>query len=518
MSDQPKAWGTSRRLGVAATVGLQLLMLAVIVIGINWVSSRRYRRWDWTDEVNYTLSDKTRQVIAHIAEGKDRFQIVIFYAPDDYGAWDAAIARTKDLLEEYKTHSHGKLAYDVVTMLAVGREGTMAAKKKFDIRSEFGVNDVIFKKGDTERIVNLSEFFQNEWTGIGPRQAPKLSHFNGEQIITSMLQVLSQERPVVLGFVGGHGEISPDDTEQAGWAQFAHGILAKREGYGIRPDVKIGGPEGVPKLLDVLMIVSPQQDFTDQEIQNLKIWVNAGGRLLVSLDSGPEHENAKTPNLTGFLNAWGIEPGLDIVFDPENALRIRVGGDMNPVQDPTLIRAASFDRKHPVTEKFDDDKEVNFAGACSVMVNGDKVPEGFKADELVHTATNSWAETEFPGSKKYDPNRDLQGPVGLAVAVSGKVKGNPGDETRIVVIGDSTAIVNYMWGQAGVARPDLFLNSVRWLGKQEYLIGVDEKRPEDRSMNLTAVQDSYVFRVAVLFLPLLAIAFGGTMWLTRRSQ
>ena len=96
------------------------------------------------------------------------------------------------------------------------------------------------------------------------------------------------------------------------------------------------------------------------------------------------------------------------------------------------------------------------------------------------------------------------------------MKGSTGDEMRLVVIGDSSTVAN------GVQRmfppPDLMVNSIRWLAKQEYLISVDPKRPEDRSLNLTPAQDDYVFRVCVLLLPALAIAFGITMYLTRRSQ
>jgi hypothetical protein len=90
-SPQPASWGTKARVGVASTVGLQLLLILGIIVAVNWISSRRYRRFDLTDEVNYALGPKTKQLLAKISEGDAKFQIVVFYIPDDTGAWEAAL-------------------------------------------------------------------------------------------------------------------------------------------------------------------------------------------------------------------------------------------------------------------------------------------------------------------------------------------------------------------------------------------------------------------------------------------
>lgn len=517
----PAAWSAQRRAGVATNVAIQLACLITALIGINWISSRRYSRWDMTAQAEYSLSDKTRQLLARIGEGEAKYQVILFYAPDEYGAWEAALQKTKDILEEYRTNSHGRIDYEVLSLYTGGREAVMDAVKRHKIRTEqFTANDVLFKKGDTERIVNLTEFFEQDWSSVPHGQPPKLTAFNGEQIITSTLQALSQDKPIVIGFTTGHEESSPEKAGNDGYATFARQILEKREGYAVR-QVQIGGPEGVPKGVDVVVVAGPLRDFSEGDVRNLKIWLNAGGRVLFLLDACTDRDDRKLVVLNTFLAEWGIIAGHDLVIaEADFALSVEIpgqGGSSIRTKDPTMFLPAKYDDRHPVTSKFDSGKEIHFVGACSVLVDPPQAAEGIKPTVLVYASTHSWAETEFPRNKVFTPGKDMDGPFGIAAAASGHVKGNAGPETRIVVIGDSTALCDALWGMK-VARPDLVLNSIRWLAGQEYLISVDPKRPEDRSLVMTEAQDSYVFRVAVFFLPLISIAFGGTMWLSRRSQ
>ncbi|NUN48508.1 MAG: GldG family protein [Candidatus Brocadiae bacterium] len=517
----PAMWGTRARLGVAANVAGQVAFVVAILIALNWLSARRYRRVDLTDDVSYTLGGKTLGVLEKISSADDRYQVVVFFAPDEYGAWEAALARTRDLLEEYRTRSNGRITYEVVPLLSVGREGVASAKRRLELRSEFTANDVIFKKGDVERTVNLKEFFGQEWEDMGPRGTPRLTSFNGESIVTAMLVALSQERPIRIAFTAGHEEISPDDAEPTGWGAFAHQILEKREGYAITR-IEIGGVNGVPKEVDVLAIVSPRRDFSEADLRNLRLFMEGGGRLFVALDAGPEVDDPngkRFPNLFGFLGTYGIEPQGDIVFDEDNALQFLQGERIS--RDKTAFRIAWFDREHAVTRKFTADTEVTMAGACTLMIDPGRAPEGFRVVELAKSSSGkAYGERGYLGSDKtqrdrFTPNVDIPGPLTLAVAASGTAKGTT-VETRLFVMGDATALVNGVLPQFG--RPDLALNAIRWLAKQEHLIQESSKRNVDRTLHLTAAQDGWIFRVCVLFLPLMAIAFGGTMWLTRRSQ
>lgn len=511
-------WGTRARFGAAGTVGLQLMLVLAIVAAANWISSRRYRRWDWTDDVTYTLGDKTLQLLNRIADGDAKYHVVAFYLPDEYGAWESALKRTQDLMEEYRTRSRDRVTFELVPVASVGGGGVQAAQKKHDIRSQIGLNDVVFKRGERERVVNLREFFGQRWDDVGLRGAPKLTSFNGEAIVTSTLQVLSQDKPVVLAFTTGHQESSPQDMEGPGeWGAFAHAILTQREGYTPRI-LPLPPGAGVPSDVDVVVIAGPKRDFNEGEITALQSHLAAGGRILVTLDSGPEMFDRPLPNLYRFLGGLGVKPQVDFVMDAENApeMYVPVPGGMQRQKDPGSFFLSGFGR-HPVTQKFDTEKQISVVGACSLFLDRDAAPEGMAVIELARCGSNGWGEMDFPRDREMTPNRDAPGPLTIAAAVSGRMRGSTApEEMRLVVIGDSTGQANGL--QEELRSWDLLLNSIRWLARQEYLISVDPKVPEDRTLILDERSDSYVFRVCVLLLPLLALAFGLTMYMTRRSQ
>ncbi|MEK7469410.1 MAG: GldG family protein [Planctomycetota bacterium] len=511
-------WGTKARFGVASAVGLQLLLLAGIIVAANWISTRRYRRWDWTDDVTYTLGDGTKQLLGKISAEDKKYQIVAFYLPDEDGAWESALKRTQDLLEEYRTRSRDRIEWEIVSVASVGGGGVQAAQKKHDLRSQIGANDVVFKRGETERVVNLREFFGQQWDDMGPRGVPKLTSFNGEAIVTSTLKVLSQDKPIVLAFTTGHEEVSTEDMQgPAEWGAFSNGLLRQREGYSVRT-LSLPPGASVPQDASVLVIAGPKRDFNEGELTSVQVFLARGGRLLVTLDSGPEMSDRPLPNLYKFLGGMGITPQTLMVLDPDNSPEqlVQVPGGFQRKKDIGTFFLSGFDRKHPVTGKFDADKNVAMLGACALFLEKDAVPEGLTLTELARCGSDGWGEKDYPRDQKMTPDRDEPGPLTVAAAVSGRLKGSTvEDEMRLVVIGDTTGQANGI--QKELRSPDLVLNSIRWLAKQEYLIGVDPKVPEDRSLILTPKQDDYVFRVCVILLPSLAIAFGLTMFMTRRS-
>ncbi|MFM2124088.1 MAG: hypothetical protein RL328_539, partial [Acidobacteriota bacterium] len=63
---------------------------------------------------------------------------------------------------------------------------------------------------------------------------------------------------------------------------------------------------------------------------------------------------------------------------------------------------------------------------------------------------------------------------------------------------------------------DLFLNMLNWLSADEDLISIRPKDPEDRRLNMNARQVSMMFWGSVVFIPLLMLVAGFSVWWKRR--
>ena len=65
---------------------------------------------------------------------------------------------------------------------------------------------------------------------------------------------------------------------------------------------------------------------------------------------------------------------------------------------------------------------------------------------------------------------------------------------------------------------DLVLNSVEWLAGRQDLMAVRPKNADVRQLALTAEQSRWVFRIAVILVPGIALLVSGTAIYYRRSR
>jgi ABC-type uncharacterized transport system involved in gliding motility auxiliary subunit len=116
-------------------------------------------------------------------------------------------------------------------------------------------------------------------------------------------------------------------------------------------------------------------------------------------------------------------------------------------------------------------------------------------------------------------DKDIKGPVPLAVAVTGKHKemgfGKEG-ETKLVVFGDEDWATNKFASQ--LFNRDLVLNVMNWLGGQEELISIRPRAIQASRAQLTPDESRRIFYLAVLIMPELLLLLGLTVWWRRSTK
>jgi hypothetical protein len=164
---------------------------------------------------------------------------------------------------------------------------------------------------------------------------------------------------------------------------------------------------------------------------------------------------------------------------------------------------------------------------------------GRTAQTFVESSPQSWGETNLADlfAQKpvgFDKEKDVQGPVSLAAAVSvaapkappeaagpkpadakAPAADAPKPETRVAAIGDSDFASNGWLGVQG--NRDLFLNTVGWLSQQENLISIRPRDPEDRRLTMSAQTESNVKWLSILVIPFSIFALGIFAWTRRRG-
>jgi ABC-type uncharacterized transport system involved in gliding motility auxiliary subunit len=469
-----------------------VLVALTILVGVNYVSTRQFHRFDMTFSREYSLSDKSKELIKQLQEPITIY--TFFVQPQDRNIFEIQKMMT-DLLEEYKIYSNGKIFVEKITV-ATNPEMVEILQKKFKLET-IAPNDMILRSGDNQKNVNLVETYE---TSYGPYGQPGgIKAFRGEEALSSAIMTMVKTKKTILYFTTGHNEGDPTNQTPEGFATFANYL--QRENVEIKKINLLQATE-IPQDCSALVIMGPRSQITAPERNLINNYLKNGGRALVAID--PIIDSG----LSGFLTEWGIRTPEGIVIDPERCVAF-LGR-----KDYTCLASDTYGN-HPVTSKMRGEISI-LPGARAVESISPTI-----ATELLKSSGNSWLETNMDdfakNIAKFDKDTDRKGAISLGVAVS---KLENGKETRLIVIGDADMVRNKFIDAdslMGFGRVDLALNSIRWLTGQEVFISIEPKKTESRRIDLTPGRLTFLFWFSLLIVPAIGAAFGIAMWLLRRK-
>ena len=470
-----------RRQLASANWLVTIVMLGVLFILVNFISSRRYVRSDVSRTKITQLSPKTTQALRQL---KDPVNFYIFYDPSH-----KLYEMIKDLLAEYRETS------DKISVEYVDPQQDLARAKQLVQQFQIDVerdepNMVIVQAGKKHQFVGGTDLAEYDFSGMGMGGEPTLKAFKGEDAFTSAILSVTQQKQPIVWISTGHNEKSVDDAEPLGLASLKKYL--ERENMLVEAVTLLEKTE-IPRTVNAVVIAGPERRYTEQELLVLEAYLEQGGRLLALIDPLTD------TGLDGLLYRWGADLGMDIVVDPARRL---------PYVSPANVFITTY-TNHPIVQHMETLMTL-FPLARSARPVPDR--PGVEAAALAMTSESGWGETQVDVQPfRYDANSDTQGPVPIAVAAH-----REGDaSTRVVVIGDSDFVAN---GQLmNVGNRDLALGAFHWLVGQEQLIGIGPKPLESIKLSLTAAQMAVIFWFCLATLPGTFALLGVAMWLLRRS-
>jgi ABC-type uncharacterized transport system involved in gliding motility auxiliary subunit len=468
------AYFKRRNARYGALASISVIVGLGIVIAVNYLSARQNKRWDLTENQQYSLSDQTVKLLREL-DGPVKF--TVFDQGENLEAF-------RPRLTEFEYQS------DQVDVEFVDADRRPVQAKEYEIQTYGTI--VVEYMGRRERVTSDSE----------------------QDITNALIKVLNPQEKRVY-FLSGHGEKDPADTERTGYSSIVDAL--GRDNYEWETLV-LAQTNAIPDNATVIVIAGPSTDLLEGEITLLREYLGTrAGKLLVMLDS-PEPDGNQLPLLQALLREWSVEPGNNVVIDVSGVGQL-FGGDASvPV-------AASYP-PHAITEGF---ALLTAYPLARSMTVAETIPEGRTARAIIETSPRSWAETDLRPSGEVEMNEDRgdkAGPVTIGVAVSAPVADSatpaeaPGEddaptpESRVVAIGDSDFAANFALGIQG--NSDLFMNTINWLAQQEGLIAIRPREPSDRRLTLTESNVTSLRWMSLIIVPVAVFGAGVFTWWRRR--
>lgn len=316
-----------------------------------------------------------------------------------------------------------------------------------------------------------------------------LTSFN-EQSMANLLQRLMRSQERVIVYLDGHGEPRLDGRANFDLGEFGRQLTNK--GFRSQP-LNLGAVQDVPQNANVLLIATPRTELLKGEVDKIKHWVADGGNLFWLIDQEPLR------GLQPLADDLGLQLTPGVVVDP-TAAQLRI---------PATIALATSYGVHPITENFTLNTAFPFVRQIVTK------PEGsvWHATQLVEVAQRGWVETgSLDKDPHYDKDRDVHGPVIVAVTLERKVKDK---SQRVVVVGGSQFLSNQYVGL--LSNLDLGVNMLNWLAADENLITVQPRARVDSELTLGRAALAIIGLGFLIVLPAAFLFAGGMIWWRRRQ-
>jgi gliding motility-associatede transport system auxiliary component len=539
-----------RKRSYASNAGLYVLFTLGAVVLVNLIATRVFGRLDLTQNHVYTLAPASKDTVKALPD----YLTVKAYISKDLPPELANVSRyVRDLLDEYRTYSKGKLRFEAYDPIADKKEEEAAACHVNKLQVQV-LHSQKFEVGTYYLGLCFEYGGQNEAIG-------EIGQVEGlEYQVSSLIKRMTQKKRKV-AFTTGHGE---QDLGQ-GFAFMKRALEQEFNSTTVNPS-----QAAIPDDVDALVVGGPKQAIDEKGRKEIDAFLMKGKGAVFLVDGmnmssphqggmpemggmQPKIGQANDTGLTDVLEKYGFKVGQDFLLDKKQNVPgpIELSGRRMLANHPIFVGAK--------TEEIEDKDFSVLAGVNALVfpfgssvelvgpLAGGKAPPQGKLWTLAKTSPNAFKQTGFYFFNPTAPVEDgkEKGSFGLAYAYQGPLKsayapaGTPGMSTpeaanappseskkpvRLVVVGDSDfASDEYMqisrflpiYGAGG----QMLFNAISWTMEDEALTPVRSKtmsaRPiqVDSDSKVTAVK---AFNIAGV--PLAFIGFGLLRWRVRRSQ
>jgi gliding-associated putative ABC transporter substrate-binding component GldG len=539
-----------RKRGYASNAGLYVLFTLGAVVVLNLIATRVFGRLDLTQNKVYTLSQASKDVVRALPD----YMTVKAYISKDLpseGGLPNVSRYVRDLMDEYRTYSNGKLRFEAYDPVGDKKEDEASACKVNKLQIQV-MHSQKFEVG--AYYLGLCFQYNGQDEAIGEiAQAEGL-----EYQVSSLMKRMTQKKRKV-AFTTGHGEL---DLSQ-GFSFLKRTIEQEFTATTVNPSTT-----PIDNDVDALVIGGPKQAFDDKGRHEIDAFLMKGKGVVFLVDGmvmsspqqqgmmpemggGPKIGQANDAGLGEILEKYGFKVGQDFVLDKQNVPGpVELGGRRMLANLPLFVGVKTEEIPDKELSVLTGVNAVVFPYGSSVELvgplAGGKAPAQGHLWTLAKTSPGAWKQSGFfffSPQKPIEEGKDkasygmayaYQGPLRSAYAPANQGMSTPDQPNappseskkpvRMVMVGDSDfASDEYVqlsrflpFYQGGAL---MLFNAISWTMEDEALTPVRTKTVSARPIQVES--DSTVTlakAVNIAGVPLAFIGFGLVRWRIRRAQ
>lgn len=480
----------------SSKISTTIILIAAIVLAVNYLSKKYNLRLDFTEDKQYTLSQATKDILKNLEEP---VTIKAYFSKD----LPANILKTKvdfnDMLIEYTNVSDGMVVFEFISP----NEDPEVEQKAI----QNGIQPIMINVRDKDQVKQQKAFMgavielgeQKETIPfVQPGAAMEYS------LSTSIKKLAITNKPSI-GLIQGHGEPSLSELFEV---NNELSVL-----YSFKP-VTMTDTTEISNQFKTIVVINPKDSIPQNHLDQFNRFLAQGGNILFAInkvegDFSRAYGYSKSIGMEDWFANKGITITDNFIVDASCG-SVTVQQQQGPfrfnsqVSFPYLPIVGNF-ANHPITKGLE---AVVFQFASPLIFTGDSTIKFTPIAMSSEKSGSLKAPQYFDIQKKWTENDFPMKNLPLAGIFEGKLSGNT--NSKMIVISDGDFAVNGSRQQKIQGdNINLMVNSIDWLSDETGLIDLRTKGITSRPIKELEDGKKAFIKWLNFFLPiLLVIAYG----------
>jgi hypothetical protein len=391
---------------------LFILFLAIALIFTNKIVEKFNIQKDLTTEKLYSLDKQTIKILKSLDK-----KINIYILNDKNNLSNIE----KNLLDQYKSHSNK------INLEFKSEEQSLKIGEKFGISDQIPKGSLIIESNKKYKIINYDDLYTSEYSMFGEENVKSIDI--EPEITNAIRYLISENTPIIYNLIG-HNEnnLGNDFKKQIELANFEI------------KNLNLITDQEIPSDCKILIITTPERDFTLKETELIKKYLYNSGSLLIA--NGISYK--KLVNLNNIFKDFGFEFDNKLVLENNKSNYISNG---NAYLLPDFV---GDDITNPLEEK-----EYNILmPICQNIIIFNNEDKNIK--KILTSSKNSYAKKNLDSKIISQEKDDLVGPFNLAIKFDS-------NKTKIIAISTSELLNDSVAAAMPGSNHDFIISSLNFL-------------------------------------------------------
>ncbi len=263
--------------------------------------------------------------------------------------------------------------------------------------------------------------------------------------------------------------------------------------------------EPIPEDCSVLMLTSPQNDYTTEEVQKVLTYLDNGGRAFITTDALLTTDK---PNYNSILTHYGIQAGDYITVE----------ADKSKFMQNIPINIIPTVEQTDLTNSLVESKRKLLLPTATGIETLDTKSQSITVTPLLSSSDKSYGKSITNSQSFSYAEGDPKGPMPLSVLVEDSHSLNDDTITQIVVTGTSAIIDDNINSTIGGGNAEFVVAANKYLAGEKEDLYLSSKVMENNNLTMSFSSAITLLIYSVILLPVTILIVGTVIFFRRKNR